>query len=123
MINEATLKFSTRARPLQAEPGLKLRGDALGAARLYAAGAACDRDVRDARCIGYTPSCSPLSRRQLAVAQLVALGLADKEIAMFLQVSQGTVKGNISLILRKLSLRRRTQICRYIHEMDLYPGD
>ncbi len=71
--------------------------------------------------IGYAPHRAVLTGRQLDVAQLVALGLADKEIATFLHVSQGTVKSNVSMVLQKLGLRRRTQICRYVHEMGLCP--
>jgi DNA-binding NarL/FixJ family response regulator len=78
-------------------------------------------EVRAARAIGYAPNRVVLTGRQLAVAQLVALGLADKEIAAFLHVSQGTVKGNVSMVLQRLGLCRRTQICRYIHEMGLCP--
>lgn len=78
-------------------------------------------DIQAARTIGYAPNRVVLSGRQLAVAQLVALGLADKEIAAFLHVSQGTVKSFVSMTLQRLGLRRRTQICRYIHEMGLLP--
>lgn len=78
-------------------------------------------DVRDARKMGYAPNRVVLAGRQLAVAQLVALGLADKEIAAFLHVSEGTVKSFVSMTLQRLGLRRRTQICRYIHEMGLLP--
>jgi DNA-binding NarL/FixJ family response regulator len=78
-------------------------------------------DIQAARMIGYAPNRVVLSGRQLVVAQLVAIGLEDKEIANFLHVSQGTVKSCVSMILQRLALRRRTQICRYIHEMGLFP--
>lgn len=51
---------------------------------------------------------------------MVALGLADKEIAHYLEVSQGTVKSHVSLILRGLGLYRRTQICRFVYEAGLF---
>ena len=71
--------------------------------------------------LGYCPNATRLEGRQLEVAQLVALGLADKEIAHYLSVSQGTVKAHVSMILRVLGLYRRTQICRFVHEMGLFP--
>ncbi|WP_284258516.1 response regulator transcription factor [Acidocella aquatica] len=122
-MSETGLKSPQRARPLRVKPQFKLLDDTLGATRLCSATPAHEPDLRAARAIGYAPNYSPLTGRQLTVAQMVALGLADKEIAVFLRVSQGTVKGNISLILHKLNLHRRTQICRYIHEMDLLPRD
>ena len=73
--------------------------------------------------LGYAPKKTRLEGRQLEVAQLVALGLADKEIAHYLAVSQGTVKAYVSLILRGLGLFRRTQICRFVHETGLFPLD
>jgi len=79
------------------------------------------RDFQDVRSLGYAPSRQALEGRQLVVAKLVALGLADKEIAHYLCISQGTVKGHVSKILRTLGLYRRTQICRYVHEAGLFP--
>ncbi len=84
--------------------------------------ASCRRDFHDVRNLGYSPNPHALEGRQLQVAQLVALGLADKEIAHYLTISQGTVKGHVSTILRLLGLYRRTQICRYVHEAGLYPA-
>ena len=69
---------------------------------------------------GYAPKEARLEGRQLEVAQMVALGLADKEIAHYLEVSQGTVKAHVSLILRRLNLYRRTQICRFVYEAGLF---
>jgi len=69
--------------------------------------------------LGYDPKCVTLEGRAREVAQLIALGLADKEIAWHLGVSQGTVKGHVSAILRMLGLYRRTQICRYVYESGL----
>lgn len=83
--------------------------------------APCGRDFHAVRDLGYAPNRHALRGRQLVVAQLVALGLADKEIAHHLSISQGTVKGHVSTILRALGLYRRTQICRYVHEAGLLP--
>jgi len=84
--------------------------------------APCRRSFQDVRDLGYAPNRRALEGRQLEVAQLVALGLADKEIAHYLSVSQGTVKAHVSTILRLLGLYRRTQICRYVHEAGLFPS-
>lgn len=77
--------------------------------------------LNDVLSLGYAPKATKLEGRQLEVAQLVALGLADKEIAHYLAISQGTVKAHVSMILRVLGLYRRTQICRFVHEMGLFP--
>jgi DNA-binding NarL/FixJ family response regulator len=82
----------------------------------------CRHDFQDVRDLGYAPNAYALEGRQLQVAQLVALGLADKEIAHYLCISQGTAKGHVSTILRQLGLYRRTQICRYVHEAGLFPA-
>jgi DNA-binding NarL/FixJ family response regulator len=85
---------------------------------------AIDSDIcrfQDVLSLGYAPNPTKLEGRQLEVAQLVALGLADKEIAHYLAISQGTVKAHVSMILRVLGLYRRTQICRFVHEMGLFP--
>lgn len=77
----------------------------------------------EARHLGYAPNSVQLAGRQLEVAQMVALGLADKEIAHFLSLSQGTVKSHVSMILRQLGLYRRTQICRFVYEAGLLAQD
>lgn len=51
-----------------------------------------------------------LSERELAVVELVAEGLDNKEIAALLYISEGTVRNYISLILQKLALKNRTQL-------------
>ncbi len=58
---------------------------------------------------------SPLTSRQQEVSELVALGLTDAEIAKSLQLSRATVKGHITVVLRRLNLRDRTQLALYIH--------
>lgn len=62
------------------------------------------------------PSCSsPLTARQQAVAELVAEGLTNAEIAKRLHVSRATVKGHITVALRRLGLRDRTQLAIHVH--------
>ena len=102
--------------PVRVQPGLRGTNLALKAVP------PCRCDFHDVRNLGYAPNLHALEGRQLQVAQLVALGLADKEIAFYLTISQGTVKGHVSTILRLLGLFRRTQICRYVHEAGLFPA-
>ncbi len=56
-----------------------------------------------------------LTARQQAVAELVAEGLTNAEIAARLQLSRATVKGHITVALRRLDLRDRTQLAIHVH--------
>lgn len=53
---------------------------------------------------------SDLTKREMAVARLVAQGLDNREIASTLFLSEGTVRNHISVILSKMELSNRTQI-------------
>jgi DNA-binding NarL/FixJ family response regulator len=68
------------------------------------------------------PLHSPLTARQHVVSQLVAEGLSNAEIAARLQVSRATVKGHITVALRRLGLRDRTQLAIHVHRA-ARPGD
>lgn len=50
-----------------------------------------------------------LSERELEILRLVAAGLANKEIARRLVISERTARTHVSTILRKLGLSSRTQ--------------
>ena len=58
---------------------------------------------------------NPLTARQQAVSELVAEGLTNAEIATRLQVSRATVKGHITVALRRLGLRDRTQLAIHVN--------
>jgi DNA-binding NarL/FixJ family response regulator len=58
---------------------------------------------------------SLLTARQQAVSELVAEGLTNAEIAERLLVSRATVKGHITVALRRLGLRDRTQLAIHLH--------
>ena len=59
-----------------------------------------------------------LSRRELEVADLVAKGMTDREIAAELVISQRTAESHVQHILTKLGFRSRSQIAAWtvVHE-------
>ena len=71
---------------------------------------------------GETSGRGPLTARQQAVSELVAEGLTNAEIAARLQVSRATVKGHITVALRRLGLRDRTQLAIHVNRA-ARPGD
>lgn len=54
-----------------------------------------------------------LSEREMEVLALVAGGRSNKEVAMELFLSEGTVKAHVSRIMSKLNVDRRTDLVRY----------
>ena len=59
------------------------------------------------------PSGTGLTARQLQVAELVAGGLTDKQIAETLVIAPRTAETHVENILRKLSLTKRTQLAAW----------
>lgn len=60
-----------------------------------------------------------LSPKEVDMIRLVASGLSNQEIADQLYLSLGTIKNNITTILRKLDLRDRTQLAIFAFEKGL----
>ena len=84
----------------------------------FALGATTDAD---------TPSlapveASPLTRRELEVADLVAEGLSNPEIAARLVISVRTAQGHVENILRKLGFNSRSRIAAWVTERRLAAG-
>ncbi|HKT04088.1 MAG TPA: helix-turn-helix transcriptional regulator, partial [Rugosimonospora sp.] len=63
-----------------------------------------------------SPGWAPLTRRQRQVAELVARGLSDKEIAVTLFTSRRTAESHVAHILQKLGFAARTQIATWVAE-------
>ncbi|MBV9171608.1 MAG: hypothetical protein JOZ81_16165 [Chloroflexi bacterium] len=59
-----------------------------------------------------------LTPRQREVASLVAQGLTNAEIAEQLLLSRGTVANHVQDIIRRLGVRRRSQLAAKIGERD-----
>ncbi|PWK53967.1 response regulator [Pleionea mediterranea] len=51
----------------------------------------------------------PLSKKELEVLRLIASGYSNKEIALALSKSEGTIKNHVSNLLSKLGVRDRTR--------------
>ena len=62
---------------------------------------------------------SPLTRRELEVADLVAQGLSNPEIAARLVISVRTAQGHVENILRKLGFNSRSLIAAWVTERRL----
>jgi DNA-binding NarL/FixJ family response regulator len=58
------------------------------------------------------PGLALLTERERAVADLVAQGLQNKEVAQFLGISTRTVEGHLSRIFEKVGTRSRTALVR-----------
>ena len=56
------------------------------------------------------PALEELTQRERDIVRLVAQGLANKEIAAQLFLSEGTVRNNIVTIMEKLNVKNRTQL-------------
>jgi non-specific serine/threonine protein kinase len=57
---------------------------------------------------------SPLTRREQQIAELVAAGLSNKEIAAQLVIATRTAEGHVERILVKLGFTSRTQIAAWV---------
>jgi DNA-binding NarL/FixJ family response regulator len=64
-----------------------------------------------------------LTDREVEVLRLVARGLANREIAEELVISENTVKNHVRNILEKLHLHSRVEAAVYAHRQHLIPTD
>jgi predicted ATPase/DNA-binding CsgD family transcriptional regulator len=112
---------------------LRQTSDALGDAAFIAAfrrGQALPLDAAVAyalderqRTPAATPSTSgapmPLTRRESQVADLIAQGLSNKEIAVALFISQRTAESHVEHILAKLDFHSRVQVAAWVTDQRL----
>ena len=56
-----------------------------------------------------------LTAREREVAELIAIGLTNKQIAASLQIEPGTVKSHVHSVIRKLRVSRRAQVAALVH--------
>jgi non-specific serine/threonine protein kinase len=57
---------------------------------------------------------APLTRRERQVAELVAHGLSNKDIAARLVIAQRTAEGHVERVLTKLGFTKRTQLAAWV---------
>ncbi len=74
---------------------------------------------RDCPAVPLSPSCEPLTARELETLALLARGLRNKEIAHALHITVQTVKNHVHSILLKLQVHRRRDAVRSAYERGL----
>jgi predicted ATPase/DNA-binding CsgD family transcriptional regulator len=70
-------------------------------------------EPQEAPVIGAAPS-SPLTAREQEIAELIAQGLSNKEIASRLVIAQRTTEGHVEHILAKLGFNSRTRVAAWV---------
>lgn len=65
---------------------------------------------------------TPLTRREQEVADLIAVGMSNKDIAGRLVIARRTAEGHVERILQKLGFNSRTQIATWIAERQRIVG-
>jgi len=88
----------------------------------FARGTEFDLDQAVAYALGEKPAPAtsagtagtPLTRREQQVADLVAQGLSNKDIAARLVIAQRTAEGHVEHILAKLGYTKRTQLTAWV---------
>jgi DNA-binding NarL/FixJ family response regulator len=68
---------------------------------------------------GRTVAGQVLTPMQTTIAELVASGKGNRQIAAQLYISQKTVEAHLSAIYRQLGLRNRTELATYVHDRTL----
>lgn len=66
------------------------------------------------------PHFESLTAREEQVALMVGRGFNNREIASALEVSERTVKANLTSIFHKLSLRDRVQLALYVNRLPIH---
>jgi two-component system, NarL family, response regulator LiaR len=103
----------------QEELGRAIRAAARG--QVYLSQKAAARLMREVR--APENPIEMLSQREVEVLRLLARGLANKDIARDLGITEKTAKAHVSSILGKLGLQSRTQAALYAGRIGLVPVD
>ena len=61
---------------------------------------------------------SPLTTREQEIAELVARGMTNRQVAASLVIAPRTAEGHVERILAKLGFTSRTQISNWVHERE-----
>ncbi len=67
----------------------------------------------------HVPETAELTPTELKVVQFVARGLANKQIAEYMNVSQRTIESHVSNMLQKTALHNRTELARWAIESNM----
>ena len=94
----------------------------LATATAYALGEEGALGGQPAAGIGIAAARTPLTRRQLEVARLVADGLTNREIGLRLFVSERTAEGHVERIRKRLGFTSRVQIAAWLARTVPGPG-
>ncbi|MCE7003613.1 LuxR C-terminal-related transcriptional regulator [Kibdelosporangium philippinense] len=85
----------------------------------HAAAYALGEATRSRPSPAWHPDTATLTARERQVAQLVAEGLSNKQIAARLVIAPRTAEGHVERILTKLGFAKRAQIATWIHHQHL----
>ncbi len=92
--------------------------------RSYYSGAAADSpDVAIGSSPAYYKLCEKLTKRELAVVELMKHRLSNKEIATVLDISEATVKFHVTNIFAKIKVSRRRELFSIIQQMVSVEGN
>jgi predicted ATPase/DNA-binding NarL/FixJ family response regulator len=116
LLPRALQQFESRMEPARRALGATV------AAEAWAAGMRMSLDEAVARAVERVAADpAPLTPRELEVAQLVALGLSNREIAQRLVISARTADNHLQHILNKLGLSSRVQLAAWVMERNRGP--